>query len=241
MKSIPDARRLAKGRILAATPGAVIRRHAYHHKVRSQSAPHYYDVRLLALKWRCGCPDFARGRGRACKHVLALREILSAAWEARRYRRAHHLTPEELLAQVEARLTAPQLSDHQRQRLQIYRSALTLPHVPFELRYWWRGADPEALFDPITGFTYPDPQDGIAVRASGADNWRPAATSAAQLRDYVLEHDLHIVDRTIVGTRRGCFGSWQGRFVLTFATNGHGQFDAAPQLQPTPAPVEVAR
>ena len=55
MTSVPDQARLARGRVIAATPGAVIRFDNYHYKVRSQSAggqgvnitpcPHY-DVQL---------------------------------------------------------------------------------------------------------------------------------------------------------------------------------------------------
>jgi hypothetical protein len=230
MNSVPDQARLARGRVIAATPGAVIRLSNFHYKVRSQSAtngvpcPHY-DVQLLST-WRCTCPDFAH-RSRACKHVYALKEIRHAQQEAQHFLTPRNLTEEELLEMIVQQLQDSDLPGAKHQRLEIYCNALTLPQVPFELRYWWKGRDPEALFDVVAGITYHEPEEGIKVRTPQERDWRFTTHAVEYIREYVLERDLHIVEKSIERTRRSHYGSWQGLFTLTFATNGHGQFTMA--------------
>jgi hypothetical protein len=235
MTSVPDQARLARGRVIAATPGAVIRFDNYHYKVRSQSAggqgvnitpcPHY-DVRLLST-WRCTCPDFSHRR-RTCKHIYALKEIRHAQQEAQHYITPRNLTEEELLEMILQQLQDPELPGAKHQRLAIYRNALTLPQVPFELRYWWKGRDPEHLFDVVSGITYLEPEDGIKVRTPQEKEWRFTKHAVEYIREYVVDHGLHVVQKEIETTRRSQFVSWRGLFILTFATNGHGQFTTAP-------------
>jgi hypothetical protein len=162
---------------------------------------------------------------------LALKEIRHAQQEAQHFITAREISEAELLEMVSEQLSDSDLPGAKRQRLHIYRNALILPQVPFELRYWWKGRDPEALFDPIAGITYHEPAEGIKVRTPKNIAWRFAEYDAEQLREYVLDHDLHVVDKAIEQTRRGHYGSWQSLFTLTFATNGHGQFSPLAQLQ----------
>ena len=71
------------------------------------------------------------------------------------------------------------------------------------------------------------------MRTPVEKEWRFTKHAAEYIREYVVEHDLHVVQKEIETTRRSAYISWQGLFVLTFATNGHGQFTTAPLLEVT--------
>lgn len=223
MNTSNDNPRWLKGQALAATPGAVVITHPDHYKVRSQSTGAYYNVFRLtdAATWRCACPDYTRSQSH-CKHLHAVRSIVHAQAEAARYAEAHGLALADVLALTEARL-AQVNSRYEQQRLHIFRNALTLPRVAFEARFWWGDHEPDALFDPIPGPTYQTPE-GFEVRTAAAD-WRTPRWDVHRIRDYILDQDLHLIAKQIERTRR--LNRWQGLFVLTFATNGHGQFSTA--------------
>lgn len=225
---VPEEHRLLKARAIAATPGAILQVSPTHFKVQSQSAARYYNVwQLGPASWQCTCPDNQR-RQLDCKHTLAVQELLTARAESHRFAESHQLTR----AQVRAMLAERQAeinSAYDQQRLATFWNAITTPTVPFELRYWWPDYTPQELFDHIRGLTYQEPEGGIQVKTRADTDWRPLRSSLDALRDYIHARDLHLVDTHIERTRNA--RSWQARYILTFATNGHGQFAPQPQAE----------
>jgi len=71
-----DAERAAKGRLIAATPGAIERVRDDLFFVKSQSGPGSYRVRLGEKGPECSCADYA-SRGLPCKHAASARYYLA--------------------------------------------------------------------------------------------------------------------------------------------------------------------
>jgi len=223
MTTVSENPRLVKGRCLAAAPGAVVRIRERDFKVRG-SGGNYYNVHLVGGAWRCSCPDFERGKRekRHCKHIHAVTLTLEALAECERYIQENGIDTEALAAMLSAKIRDTDPEDTAAlKRLRTLFNAATLPAVKFELRYWWLGADPEALLDPEIALE--GPSDGyIEVRTPINEHWRLSKYDIDALRDYIVDQDLHVIEAIVEQTRRR--GGWEARFILTLATNGYGQF-----------------